>query len=75
AVLARRQIEFSREGLKVYLAHAEQRENVGDADAYKPEEREEKDTYESTRLLRQHVEIDTAVNDMNLRHKLMVLMD
>ncbi|KAF9081841.1 hypothetical protein BGX23_000394 [Mortierella sp. AD031] len=75
AVLARRHIEFSRKGLKVYLAHAEQRENVGDADAYKPKEREEKNTYESTRLLRQHVEIDTAVNDMNLRHKLMVLMD
>ncbi|KAF9087000.1 hypothetical protein BGX29_001104, partial [Mortierella sp. GBA35] len=75
AVLARRQIEFSRKGLKVYLAHTEQRENVGDADAYKPEEREEKDTYEFTRLLRQHVRIDTVVNDMYLRHKLMVEMD
>lgn len=72
-VLVRRQMQFSNK-LQVYLVHNNQCSDVGDADTYKTNTRSDQSTY-YTRLRPHMVWTDTAVNDMNLRHKLMVRME
>ncbi|KAF9550063.1 hypothetical protein EC957_001549 [Mortierella hygrophila] len=72
-VLVRRQKQFS-DKLRVYLAHNNQCSDVGDADAYKTNTRGDQSTY-YTRFRTDMVSTYTNVNDMNLRHKLMVRME
>ncbi|KAF9290625.1 hypothetical protein BGZ88_007255 [Linnemannia elongata] len=72
-VLVRRQKQFS-DRLKVYLAHNHQCSDIGDADVYKANMRDDEGTL-YTRLRPDRIETDTNVNDLNLRHKLMVRMD
>jgi hypothetical protein len=73
AVLVSRQMQFS-EKLMVYLAYNNQCSDVGDIAAYKSDTRGDESTY-YTRLRPHMVWTDTSVNDMNLRHKLMVRME
>ncbi|KAF8942521.1 hypothetical protein BGZ47_006409 [Haplosporangium gracile] len=72
-VLVRRQMQFL-DKLRVYLACNNQCTDVGDVDAYRTDTRDDQSTY-YTRLRSQMVWTDTSVNDMNLRHKLMVRME
>ncbi|KAF9139708.1 hypothetical protein BGX30_007605 [Mortierella sp. GBA39] len=72
-VLVRRQMQFSNK-LQVYLAHNNHCTDIGDADAYKTNTRGDQSTY-YTRFRPHMVWTYTDVNDMNLRHKLMVRME
>lgn len=73
AVLVTRQMQFS-DKLMVYLASNIQCSDVGDTAAYRTDTRVDESTY-YTRLRPHMVWTDTDVNDMNLRHKLMVRME
>ncbi|KAF9155224.1 hypothetical protein BG015_010620 [Linnemannia schmuckeri] len=72
-VLVKRQMQFS-DKLRVYLACNNQCSDVGDANTYRTDTRGDQSTY-YTRLRPHMVWTDTSVNDMNLRHKLMVRME
>ncbi|KAG0293779.1 hypothetical protein BGZ96_002297 [Linnemannia gamsii] len=73
AVLVSRQSQFT-DKLTVYLAYNDQCNDVGDATCYRKDARDDESPY-YTHLRPERVRTDTNVNDMNLRHKLMVRME
>ncbi|KAG0278051.1 hypothetical protein BGZ95_004813 [Linnemannia exigua] len=73
AILAKRHVDIS-DKLRVFVACNNQCSDIGDPNTYKEDARNgDTDCY--ARLRPHQVWTDTSVNDMNLRHKLMVRME